>query len=124
MIITQEPSVNHGYKLSQSLMYKNAIAIFGLVPMMALACDYQQSANKAGLEYIKQSMLEFKSPFSDRLRNTTAKNIDFLNGDKPRVYDLKTFDLALSELGYYESYNTDKLEAELAALKAFLDIGV
>ena len=60
MVIVSEPAVKSGYKLSQQLMFDNAIAVFGLVPIFALAVMYHEQGDIASVEYLKRSMLNFK----------------------------------------------------------------
>jgi len=126
MVIVSEPAVKSGYKLSQQLMFDNAIAVFGLVPIFALAVMYHEQGDTASVEYLKRSMMRFRDYTKEavKFRERVESNMATLNGDKPRGFDLKTIDMALTDLGYYETYNSDKLDSEIKQLVNFLNIGV
>lgn len=120
---TQRPSIELGFKMSQQLMYDNAIAVFGIVPIFAYMTLAFNSDRSDIVEYCKRAMLKFKD--YKKLRELTEKNTNIFNsGAVIMVNDINVFDIYLKDLGYYESYNKIKLESDVKELVQFLEIGL
>lgn len=105
---------------SRQLMFDNAIAVFGLVPMFALMVQYHKLGMQDEIGYCKAAMASFKD--GGKFLSICQKNREVLAGNSPvMVNDINVFDLSLTELGYYEQYDQRKLQFELNELIVFVN---
>lgn len=105
---------------SRQLMFDNAIAVFGLVPMFALMVKYHELGMHDEIGYCKAAMGRFKD--GGKFLSICQKNREVLAGDSVvLVNDINVFDLSLTELGYYEQYDQRKLQFELNELIKFVN---
>lgn len=114
---------------TRKLMYKNALAIFGLVPMFGLLVEYDKRDKETGngifkleISLIKSAMESFKDPHNRKLLNLTQNNQIFFKGEKPVPQnDLKIIDMALLDLGYYEKYDSRNIERDMLEIIRFVN---
>jgi hypothetical protein len=113
--------VNHN--ASKELFYRNAVAIFGLVPMFALMTEYNKCENFNEVGIINAALLSFKG--DPKCRDITPRNqVTFNQGKIVAVNSTKVIDMALLELGYYEKYDFSKIESDMAGIISFVKEGI
>lgn len=123
MLTITPPSIKSGHLASQQFMYDNALAVFGLVPMLALTVLYNNNNMYEKMIFCKEALFRFKN--DKKFIDKVTSNLSVINGNKPvMINDLDIMDITLRELGYYEQYNKKRLESEVQQLINFLEIGV
>lgn len=112
--------INHN--ASKELFYKNAIAIFGLVPMFALLTEYYKRENFHEVGIIKAVIFDFKN--DAKFRQITQSNYSIFTNKSIVVNDIKLIDMALLDLGYYEKYNMANLDSDMLEIIRFVNEGI
>ena len=107
---------------SKELFYKNAIAIFGLVPMFALLTEYHKRENLHEVGIIKAVIFDFKN--DEKFRRITQSNYSMFTNKSIVGNDIKLIDIALLDLGYYEKYNMANLESDMIEIIRFVNEGL
>lgn len=119
MITRSEPAIKSGYSLSLQLFYNNALAIFGVMPMMALMVQSYNQGLHDQVRYCKNAFLTFSDPKNTKLLIITNRNQDFFNSTS--LIGLDAVEINLKDLGYMENITQAKLEFELSELVKFLN---
>jgi hypothetical protein len=105
---------------TQLLVFNNALAIYGLVPFINLMIEYHKAGLKGNVSLCKAALCSFKG--DKRFMDIVQGNRSALNMNNPVLSnDVSIYDVALTELGYYETYNKANLESDMIQLVGFIN---
>lgn len=102
------------------LAFNNALAVYGLVPMVSLMVEYHNRGMGEEMGYCKNALLRISS--DTRFKDIIQGNAVVFMGDKPvSPKDWNIYDVALVQLGYYEKYDTRNLVRDMQGIVDFVN---
>ena len=114
-------AIVNGTTATDAMYYANAVAVFGVIPMLAFVKMQQIKGNDIAAGMGMQALISMQH--DQKFKDIIERNQEVFNTGK--VFSLREIDViqaAFTELGYLETYNLKNLKRDLIQIEIFLHL--